>query len=75
MLFWVNVIILAFVILYLIGYAIAFCMLFIHFDDCNRKELKKDLVFSLFSWFVVAFVALGWMLEKFDCDTDMSGED
>ena len=51
------------VIFYIIGYIIAFCMLFFHFDECKPKHLKADLAYAFLSWVLVAITILCWALE------------
>lgn len=62
-LYLTSVAITVLVIFYVVGYVIAFCMLFFHFDEHKVKCLKADLVYALLSWVLVAIAILCWALE------------
>lgn len=57
-------IIAAFVILYIIGFILAFCIMFFGFSDHNKEYLVEDLVYSLGSWLSILFVLLCWVLGR-----------
>lgn len=59
----------AMIVLYIIGYAVAFCMLFCYFDKCESRHLKTDLGYAFASWFFVGIAALCWALEMEDKET------
>lgn len=63
-LYILSAVIIAIVMLYIAGFIVSFCVLFIGFSKCRKECIVEDLVYSLGSWLSIVFLLICWIISR-----------
>lgn len=63
-LYILSAVTIATILLYIAGFIISFCILFIGFSKCRKECVTEDLIYSLGSWLLILFLLICWAIGR-----------